>query len=246
MEQAPEEKLNEAIPEVEVSLDALTATVQSAVVDVEQAKTQMAHIKGVIETILFINERPVSINEFKRVLEAVGAKEIKDAVLSLIAEYEQRESGVIIKEIAEGYQMLSNPKYASYARAFYKTRHKEKLSKPALETLAIIAYKQPVTRAEIEVLRGVNSDGVFNHLVDKELIKIVGRKEAPGKPYLYGTNKQFLEYFGLRSLQDLPRLEEFPDLLERAEARQDQLDLESNKVTEEPSDREKAIAEKSE
>jgi len=97
-------------------------------------------------------------------------------------------------------------------RDFYKTKHKEKLSKPALETLAIVAYKQPVSRAEIELIRGVNSDGVVVHLIEKELIKIVGRKDIPGRPFLYGTTKQFLEYFGLKSLDDLPKLEEFPDL----------------------------------
>jgi segregation and condensation protein B len=108
--------------------------------------------------------------------------------------------------------MLSNPAYASYLRNFYKTKHKEKLSKPALESMAIIAYKQPVTRSDIELIRGVNSDGVVTNLLEKELIKVVGRKDIPGRPYVYGTTKQFLEYFGLKSLDDLPVLEEFPTL----------------------------------
>lgn len=183
----------------------------------ESDDAQTGHIKGVVETILFINERPVTLAQFKRVLETVDARIIKNAIELLKDEYARRQSGIIIKEIAEGYQMLSNPLFASYARDFYKTKHKEKLSKPALETVAIIAYKQPVTRMEIELIRGVNSDGVFNSLVTKELIKIVGRKDAPGKPYMYGTTKQFLEYFGLGSLMDLPKLEEFADLLPQAE-----------------------------
>ena len=138
--------------------------------------------------------------------------EIKTAILNLQSEYEERKSGILVVEIAEGYQLLSNPNYASYLRSFYKTKHKEKLSKPALESMAIIAYKQPVTRSDIEVIRGVNSDGVVSHLLSKELIKVIGRKDVPGHPFVYGTTKQFLEYFGLKSLDDLPTLEEFPAL----------------------------------
>ncbi len=188
----------------------------------EQKKTvltdeQLVHFKGIIEAILFVNERPVTLNQFRDVLEGVSGADIKTALASLTQDYENRQSGIKVVEIAGGYQMFSNPKYASYIRAFYKTKHKEKLSKPALETLAIIAYKQPVTRTDIELVRGVNSDGVVNHLQNKELVKIVGRKDIPGKPYLYGTTKQFMEYFGLKSLEDLPTLAEFPDLKPPAE-----------------------------
>jgi len=178
-----------------------------------QVDEQINYIKGVIEALLFVNEKPVTLEQFKDVLETVNAAEIKRIVHVLQGEYEQRQSGMKIIEIAGGYQMLSNPHYADYIRSFYKTKHKEKLSKPALETLAIVAYKQPVTRVDIELVRGVNSDGVISHLLSKELIKAVGRKDIPGRPFLYGTTKQFLEYFGLKSLDDLPKLEEFPSLL---------------------------------
>lgn len=178
----------------------------------------LGHVKGVIEALLFVNERPVILDDIKKVLQTVSAGELKKAIKSLMEEYAIRESGMQIVEIAGGYQMLSNRKYAEYVRTFYKTRHKEKLSKPALETLAILAYKQPVTRADIELIRGVNSDGVIAHLLEKELIKVVGRKDIPGRPFLHGTTKQFLEYFGLKSLDDLPKLEEFPMLQEKAEA----------------------------
>jgi segregation and condensation protein B len=112
--------------------------------------------------------------------------------------------------------MLSNPEYANAVRTFYRTQKKEKLSKPALESLAIVAYKQPVTRLDIELIRGVNSDGVVTHLLEKNLIKIAGRKDVPGKPFLYGTTKEFLEYFGLKSLSDMPKLEEFVSLEENS------------------------------
>lgn len=172
-----------------------------------------AHIKGVLEALLFINERPITLEQIKKVLETVSGTEIKSAIKMLASEYAEKKSGIVIREIAGGYQMFSNPGYATYVKSFYKTKHKEKLSKPALESLAIIAYKQPVTRADIELIRGVNSDGVVAHLFNKELIKIVGRKDVPGRPYLYGTTKQFLEYFGLKSMDTLPKLEEFPSLM---------------------------------
>ena len=184
-----------------------------------QASETITHIKGVIEALLFVNERPITLDQIKKVFETVSTSEIKNAIKMLASEYVQRQSGMIIKEIAGGFQMLSNSDYAIYIRSFYKTKHKEKLSKPALESMAIIAYKQPVTRADIELIRGVNSDGVVAHLFNKELIKIIGRKDVPGRPYLYGTTKQFLEYFGLKSLENLPRLEEFPSLMPNAEGK---------------------------
>ncbi len=179
---------------------------------------QLQHIKGVVESLLFVNERPVTLDQIKKVLDTVSSADIKKAIVGLQDKYEGRRSGMMIVEIAGGYQMLSNPTYASYLRNFYKTKHKEKLSKPALESMAIIAYKQPVTRSDIELIRGVNSDGVVAHLLNKELIKVIGRKDVPGRPFLYGTTKQFLEYFGLKSLDDLPTLEEFPTLQPAAES----------------------------
>lgn len=170
------------------------------------------HIKGVVEALLFVSEKPVMLEQIKEVLEGVDTALVREVINDLKKEFEARQSGMVIVEIAGGYQMLSSSQYAMAIRKFYKTRHKEKLSKPSLETLAIIAYKQPVTRMDIELIRGVNSDGVTEHLLIKGLIKIVGRKDVPGKPYLYGTTKQFLEYFGLKSLADLPKLEDFSSL----------------------------------
>jgi segregation and condensation protein B len=173
---------------------------------------QNEYLKGAVETLLFVSDKPVSLEQLKTALEVVSIIDIRKIVQTLTQEYQTRQSGLSIIEIAGGYQMLSNPSYASYVRNFFKTKQKEKLSKPALECLAIVAYRQPVTRAEIELIRGVNSDGTVTHLLEKELIKVMGRKEIPGKPYLYGTTKQFLEYFGLKALEDLPKLEEFPAL----------------------------------
>lgn len=203
---------------------------------------QLQHVKGVVESLLFVNERPVTIDQIKKVLETVGAADIKKAITILQDGYEDRKGGIMIVEIAGGYQMLSNPAYASYLRSFYKTKHKEKLSKPALESMAIIAYKQPVTRSDIELIRGVNSDGVVAHLLNKELIKVIGRKDVPGRPYLYGTTKQFLEYFGLKSVDDLPTLEEFPILQPAEESNIIEVDDEGETVEDSSSETETAEA----
>ena len=134
----------------------------------DNAQDQSNHIQGVIEAILFVNEHPVAVEQLKKVFPTVGLAEIKKALRALQDAYEERKSGIVILEIAGGYQMLTNSLYAEYVRTFYKTKHKEKLSKPSLETLAIVAYKQPVTRADIEIIRGVNSDGVVENLLMKE------------------------------------------------------------------------------
>ena len=170
------------------------------------------HVKNIIEALMFISEKPLMMDQIKEIIEGLDSPDVQRVVESLKKEYEVRKSGMQIVEIAGGFQMLTNPDYALYVKKFYRTKHKEKLSKPALETLAIVAYKQPVSRLDIELIRGVNSDGVVLHLLDKGLIKIVGRKDVPGKPYLYGTTRQFLEYFGLKSLDDLPKLEDFASL----------------------------------
>lgn len=175
------------------------------------------YLKGAVESLLFISDKPVEIDQMKEALETFDPAAVRQAVKALQADYEQHSRGMTIIEIAGGYQMLTNPQYAEYLRNFFKTRVKEKLSRPALEALAIIAYRQPVSRADVEVIRGVNSDGVVTHLLEKGLIKIAGRKDVPGRPFLYGTSKLFLEYFGLKSLADLPKLEDVSELLAGAD-----------------------------
>src|SRR5271168_2935466 len=172
----------------------------------------MQNYKSGIEALLFVSEKPVLLDQLKEVFPELKPSEITDLIKQLQEEYVNREAGMVVVEIAGGFQMLSNSHAAAYIREFYKTKTKEKLSRPALESLAIIAYKQPVGRAEVEIIRGVNSDGTIAHLLNKGLIKITGRKEVPGRPFLYGTTKEFLEYFGLKSLEDMPKMEEFVQL----------------------------------
>ena len=208
-------------------------------------QTQIDYTKGIIESILFVSDKPVTVEQFRQVMEELSPSDVEKILQSLKEDYAQNVGGMVIGEIAGGYQMLTNPSHASHIRNFYKTRTKEKLSRPSLETLAIIAYKQPVSRADIEIVRGVNSDGVMAHLLAKALIKIVGRKEVAGRPFLYGTTKEFLEYFGLRSIEDLPKLEEFPMLSATIEqsAAADQPLAETRELTEEEKQQEETLKE---
>lgn len=213
-----EEKMTEHIEQLEMVSEAANQAVDALSKDSQKMSVnQIEHVKGVLEALLFVNEKPISLEQIRKALPTVSSSEVRKLIFILADEYSQRKCGMTIVEIAGGFQMLSNPLYASYVRNFYQTKHKEKLSKPALETLAIIAYKQPVSRSDIEQIRGVNTDGVFVHLLNKELIKVVGRKEVPGRPFIYGTTKEFLEYFGLKSLESLPRLDELVALQETAE-----------------------------
>lgn len=174
--------------------------------------------KSVIEALLLASERPLVLEKIRDALDNLPAQEVLRLIEELRVEYEQGNRGIRIIEIAGGFQMITAPNFAPFLKKFFKERNTERLSKPALETLAIIAYKQPLTRAEIELLRNVNVDGIIKNLLGKNLVHVCGRKKAPGNPYVYGTTRQFLEHFGLKSLEGLPRVEEFSVLAEKKEA----------------------------
>jgi len=165
------------------------------------------NLKSAIEALLFSSDKPLTPDQLKTALDVQGREEILFALDELKTEYENSNRGVRIAEIAGGYQMVTAPTFTQFLRKLYKGRKIEKLSKPALETLAIVAYKQPISKSEIESLRSVSIDGVVESLLEKELIRITGRKKTPGRPFVYGTSKRFLEYFGLKSLDELPKME---------------------------------------
>ena len=173
--------------------------------------------KSVIEALLLASEKPLGLDKIREVLDNLAPQDTLKLIEELKQEYIQSNRGMRIIEIAGGFQMITAPDFAPFLKKLFKDRNAERLSKPALETLAIIAYKQPLTRSEIELLRNVNVDGVMKSLLDKNLIRITGRKKAPGNPHVYGTTRLFLEHFGLKSLQDLPRIEEFSALAEKKE-----------------------------
>lgn len=168
-------------------------------------------LKRIIEAILFASDEPLSINEIREVLDGADGRIIRTVIEGLRDEYEKEKRSFKIVEVAGGFQMATDPLYGEWLKKMYKSRQTNRLSGPALETLAIIAYRQPVTRADIEFIRGVNVDGVIKNLMDRNLIRITGRKDVPGRPILYGTTKEFLLYFGLNSLDELPKLKEFSE-----------------------------------
>ena len=193
------------------------------------------NLKSVVEALLFASEKPLAIEQMRNALDNLEATEIRKILENLKAEYEQSNRGIRLAEIAGGFQMITAPGYSAFLKKLFKGRRVERLSRPALETLAIIAYKQPLTKLEIESLRNVNADGVMKNLLDKNLVRISGRKKAPGRPFVYGTTRQFLEYFGLKSLEELPKLEEFSNLAPQAIEQT----IESAKNTEAPNEPEK-------
>jgi len=188
------------------------------------------NLKSVVEALLFASEKPLAIEQMRNALDNLEATEIRKILENLKAEYEQSNRGIRLAEIAGGFQMITAPGYSAFLKKLFKGRRVERLSRPALETLAIIAYKQPLTKLEIESLRNVNADGVMKNLLDKNLVRISGRKKAPGRPFVYGTTRQFLEYFGLKSLEELPKLEELSNLAPQAIEQ----DERAAKTTEEP------------
>ncbi len=173
---------------------------------------EQKQLKRIIEALLFASDKPLGIAQIKEVLEGPDISAIKSAAGELKQEYKDSGRSFGIAEIAGGYQIITDPAYAPWLQKLYRKSHTEKLSHPSLETLAIIAYRQPITRLEIEDVRGVNVDGVLKTLLERALVRISGRKQIPGRPFLYGTTKNFLEFFALQSLQELPQLEEFGEL----------------------------------
>jgi len=170
---------------------------------------ERAQIKNIIEAMLFVSDKPLFLHEIRNVLEDPNANQIRDVINELAKDYETFDRPLRIKEIAGGFQIVTDPVFSPWLKRLYKTAGIDRLSGPSLETLAIIAYKQPASKPEIEAVRGVNVDGVLKTLVEKNLVRILGRKETVGRPIIYGTTQEFLQYFGLNSLDELPKLEEF-------------------------------------
>lgn len=171
-----------------------------------------AELKPVIEALLFVAEEPIPLKQLCKILGKVAEADVYAALIELISEYEAREGGLEIREIAGGWRISTRPQHHEFVRKYLKSRPSARLSLPALETLAVIAYKQPITIPEILEIRGVSSTSAIKTLLEKRLIVPKGRKETVGHPMLYGTSKDFLLQFGLRDLSELPSIEDFEDL----------------------------------
>lgn len=190
----------------------------------------MSSLRSIVESMLFVSDGPLTLDRLCTLLEEFDRNDVRDALAAVREYYLEEGRGVVLAEVAGGYQFRTPSANAEYLRRMTKVRP-AKFSQSALETLAIIAYRQPVTRAEIEYLRGVDSGGVLKTLLEKKLIKILGKKDIPGKPLIYGTTREFLELFNLKDLRSLPTLKEIRDLSETGQfEQQEELPLESPEV----------------
>ena len=173
----------------------------------------LAEAKRIIEAVIFAADEPVSVDQLSQLIETLDNDAILQVIQGLQQDYAVSERSFQLVEIANGFQMRTRHEYAYWIKKFYTTEISSRLSVSALEALAIVAYKQPATRAEVEEVRGVNSDSVIRTLLERNLIRILGRKQAPGRPMLYGTTTEFLMHFGLRDLAELPSVEEIESML---------------------------------
>jgi segregation and condensation protein B len=171
-------------------------------------------LASAVEALLFASDAPLSISRISSITGEASAKSIREAIYELEEFYRSSGRSFGIAEVAGGFQITTLPEYSSTVSLLFKSRRKSRLSQAALETLAIVAYRQPISRASIEAIRGVNCDGVLTTLTERELIVISGRGEGLGRPFLYSTTTRFLEYLGLKDIRDIPDMEELEKSLE--------------------------------
>lgn len=186
----------------------------------------MKDLKNIIESMLFVSEDPLTIDRIKNVLTFADTKEIRNALKVLLDEYKSRKGGFFLHEVAGGYQIRTRPEYTEWIKRLVKPNPR-RISKAALETLAIIAYKQPVIRSDIEHIRGVDCGGVIRMLLERKLVRVLGRKKIPGRPLIYATTKQFLETFDLKDLKDLPTPKEIEELTNSLSEKKEETSLDS-------------------
>jgi segregation and condensation protein B len=173
---------------------------------------EIIEIQAVMEAIIYVADDPVKLEQFEEVFPEESPETLEQALKTLVESFNARAGGMLIREVAGGYRMTTRPEHHERIRSYLKTRPSAKLSMAALETLAVIAYKQPVTLAEILAIRGKKSTTALQTLLERKMVAILGRKPVVGRPILYGTSKEFLIHFGLNSLSDLPTLEEFAQI----------------------------------
>ena len=173
---------------------------------------EITEMQAIMEAIIYVADDPVKLDQFKEVFPDESHETIEQALTNLMESFNARNGGMLIREVAGGYRMTTRPEHHEQIRSYLKTRPSAKLSMAALETLAVIAYKQPVTLAEILAIRGKKSSTALQTLLERKMVAIVGRKPVVGRPILYGTSREFLIHFGLKNLSELPTLEEFAQI----------------------------------
>lgn len=202
------------VPEPEVAVqDAVAETTNSQAVAID-----VRELKAILEAVLFVSPEPVPVARLMSIVGTVSKAEVGQALDILTHDLDQEGRGIQLVQVAGGYRLVTKQEYGPWLKRMDKAKAAQKLSRSALESLAIIAYKQPLVRAEIEEIRGVETSGVLRTLCERKLVRIVGRKDVPGRPIMYGTTKFFLEHFGLQDLTQLPPLREFKELGESEQA----------------------------
>jgi segregation and condensation protein B len=171
------------------------------------------HLKPIVESLIFASPEPLTPKMLYKLLDSEPKEDVDAALAAVKADYDARAGGLQMVEVAGGYQIVTKPELNEWVRRLFHEHKTLKLSVQALETLAVIAYKQPVTAPEIAEIRGVNTAGVLSTLIERRLIKIVGRKQVVGRPFMYATTREFLDRFGLKDLTDLPRIEDLAEAL---------------------------------
>ena len=195
-----------------VSVDAIMSGQEPAPVVDEPATGDASGLVGIVEALVFASPDPITFKQLGKILDTEPKEEIAAAIDALKRHYE-RSGGLQLVEVANGYQIVTRPELHEWVRRLFHERTSQKLSVQALETLAVIAYKQPITAMEVTEIRGVNTTGVVGTLLERGLVKIAGRKQVVGRPFLYATTREFLDRFGLKDLTDLPKVEDMADAL---------------------------------
>ena len=170
-------------------------------------------LQSIIEALIFASPDPVSLKVLVKTIDSEPPEHVEEALASICREWKARSGGLQLVEVAGGYQIVTKPEFHEWVRRLFHEHSKQRLSIPALETLAVVAYRQPVTGPEIADIRGVNTSGVLGTLVERRLVKVVGRRAVIGRPFLYATTREFLDRFGLSDLEDLPKVEDMADAL---------------------------------
>ena len=170
-------------------------------------------LKSIIESLIFASPDPVSLKVIVKTIDSEPPEHVAEALASVCQEWKDRSGGLQLVEVAGGYQIVTKPELHEWVRRLFHEHSKQRLSIPALETLAVVAYRQPVTGPEITEIRGVNTSGVLGTLVERRLVKVVGRRAVIGRPFLYATTREFLDRFGLNDLGDLPKVEDMAEAL---------------------------------
>jgi segregation and condensation protein B len=210
-ETEPAVESNEALDDAAKDIGVETMSGQAEAIDGRE-------LKAILEAVLFVSPEPVPVARLMSILGTVSKAEVVQALGVLAHDLDREGRGIQLVQVAGGYRLVTKQEYGPWLKRIDKAKTAQKLSRSALESLAIIAYKQPLVRAEIEEIRGVETSGVLRTLCERKLVRIVGRKDVPGRPIMYGTTKFFLEHFGLQDLSQLPPLREFKELGESEQA----------------------------